>query len=973
MKPVPSRPPKGNKHGPSILSERRRVYENGKQLINASTAGNVSSCVDPAKKENTEVVPDLKELLDGLLYLKRKKYPKQNAMKKKLDLVEYSFSCLGTLKEILPVPYPSLFAHVERALTQSVYHQISNIPYFALLPEFEQKEETLLASDKEWGQRYKEASLRYKNLLETYESDKTEAARLGKALKEAKREEADMQLHVQGLKDTQEDALKHLDHLQERVRKALRERDRQNITLFDARKAHKAVVKELKVARDTLAATGAESKETMVSAEVVEEVEDDIGDMNEKIATWTSKLASLKDRHQISKEKYRNLIVEEERLQNETAVMMEQHAIFRRSFTPRPDWDRLVEETPELAQALRMEKFVDLMLHIKDPQDLTHHRYYESDSDSSEYDSEDPIESRYLDGDEGDEGLNTEVSKLTSLLARRQRAREKASKRARQFHKVADLRERKTHQAHHIHHLHKEHRLRHIESRRKARINKRLTNAKLQSQQQTHDIALEGLNNSSEIHTTKYLAKVLCDVAEVTRVGIGVTRDMEGMSRDLGLGTLREMKDLAKKQLDDVQASYREAKLHRDKDRLKSHRTGTHGGGVPMYSYPPLGMDKDVPAYLRTLVPVMRKTFGKAKLEKLIELVWDERVAMRLRMEGKLATPVNGEEYEGPVRHYYAHYGRMQPLPESMLPPDATFADFLAWHLVGDYGRVKMAEYGFNILAACEEHIDDADVELFYLCLTGAMPEFVYDDSVNMMSLFAELMTRIDIANAKAHNFVGVTLHVHELDLKRNLRLFFPRKTETELKRLDGAVDKILSRDDGFINHSAMFAESALGTQNAFIEELRDQHLRAIRKSMIDLEKELCAIGNSRHGGAQDALVRDIRNVLLRCSGSSDVKVDEHVRNGLGVKSQSDVHWDVHVPIKSFLQGLYLKGYRHELGYTDDFEVELAAIKVGKGKPTSTLLEETAQKKNYYQAKRDAEEEDMKEKDSVEDGSDVKE
>ena len=86
-------------------------------------------------------------------------------------------------------------------------------------------------------------------------------------------------------------------------------------------------------------------------------------------------------------------------------------------------------------------------------------------------------------------------------------------------------------------------------------MNQRLSNAKMQSKQQTYEIALEGLHQDSEIHTTKYLTKVLCDVAEITRVGIGVTRDMEGMSRDLGLGVLREMKHLAEKQLDDVQSS----------------------------------------------------------------------------------------------------------------------------------------------------------------------------------------------------------------------------------------------------------------------------------------------------------------------------------------------------------------------------------------------------------------------------------
>ena len=40
----------------------------------------------------------------------------------------------------------------------------------------------------------------------------------------------------------------------------------------------------------------------------------------------------------------------------------------------------------------------------------------------------------------------------------------------------------------------------------------------------------------------------------------------------------------------------------------------------------------------------------------------------------------------------------------------------LAYHLQGEYGKDHVAEWGYNILAACEKHIYDADIELFYLC-----------------------------------------------------------------------------------------------------------------------------------------------------------------------------------------------------------------------------------------------------------------
>ena len=104
------------------------------------------------------------------------------------------------------------------------------------------------------------------------------------------------------------------------------------------------------------------------------------------------------------------------------------------------------------------------------------------------------------------------------------------------------------------------------------------------------------------------------------------------------------------------------------------------------------------------------------------------------------------------------HYGRDQKLPEEVLPENSTLADFLAYHLEGEYGKDNVAEWGYNILAACEKHIYDADIELFYLCLMGAVSEFVYDDSVKLMTAFSELVAKIDITNSKYQHFVGATV-----------------------------------------------------------------------------------------------------------------------------------------------------------------------------------------------------------------------
>ena len=275
--------------------------------------------------------------------------------------------------------------------------------------------------------------------------------------------------------------------------------------------------------------------------------------------------------------------------------------------------------------------------------------------------------------------------------------------------------------------------------------------------QHTNKLAVNELKRHSQIHSTKSLTAILCSVAEVTRVGVGVAKDLEGISRDIGVHVLHDMVASAKKQLLDVQASYREAKIQSDRKRLKNRQHGKHGGGQAMYTYPPLGLDKDIPPYLKTLAPVLRKNLGKQKLEALIESVWNERLLMRLRQRGSFT-----EEQAKllPERHYYMHYGRDQKLPEEVLPENSTLADFLAFHLEGEYGKDNVAEWGYNILAACEKHIYDADIELFYLCLMGAVSEFVYDDSVKLMTAFSDLVTKIDIANSKYQHFVGATVSI---------------------------------------------------------------------------------------------------------------------------------------------------------------------------------------------------------------------
>jgi hypothetical protein len=198
-------------------------------------------------------------------------------------------------------------------------------------------------------------------------------------------------------------------------------------------------------------------------------------------------------------------------------------------------------------------------------------------------------------------------------------------------------------------------------------------------------------------------------------------------------------------------------------------------------------------------------------------------------------------------------------------------------------------------------------------------------------------------------------MHVHILDLEANLRTFFPLKSEEDFKRLNQAARDLVVRDDGFINHAGMFAESALGSQNDFIEEIRDQHVRAVRNACLRLENELLKHHESGSDVAgyesADALVYDVRQAIKKCSGAPDKIVDRYVRHGLNVKTQKEVKWDSYVNIEAFLKNLFHHGYRNYLEYVPDSDITLVAIKQGKGKINQKMFEEKEQTKNFYQAK----------------------
>ena len=160
-----------------------------------------------------------------------------------------------------------------------------------------------------------------------------------------------------------------------------------------------------------------------------------------------------------------------------------------------------------------------------------------------------------------------------------------------------------------------------------------------------------------------------------------------------------------------------------------------------------LGTGKHVPAFLRYQGRVRNRKIAKADLEVLVQQIWNER--------------------------------RMQRMLD---PEDKTsLAHFFYKFLRQRFGVQQIiAEWGYNILFGLEKFIWDADLELFLLCLTGAVSEEVYDDQMHLLYHLQKVMKRIDAEYLKEKAVHGLLMQpglIQREDLEATLRVMFPFKT----------------------------------------------------------------------------------------------------------------------------------------------------------------------------------------------------
>ena len=291
---------------------------------------------------------------------------------------------------------------------------------------------------------------------------------------------------------------------------------------------------------------------------------------------------------------------------------------------------------------------------------------------------------------------------------------------------------------------------------------------------------------------------------------------------------------------------------------------------------------------------------SKGAVEVLVKEVWAERLGVRLKLSRK--TERTGKA---------AMAGQLPPLQDTF------------YHLLKKKHRRQeiVILWGYNILYALDKYMWDADLELFLLCLTGAISEEVFDDQISLGATLYAYLIRADMMVVAVTNNKGSTATCDSLELsppsgyltRRDImaatRTFFPLKSAAQLARLEEALNtdcgpleassssssSSLSSSSSSagnkknkmnmpVQYAMLFAESAQGNQGEYCEEVRDQHLKEILTHLQAVEKVLhgCATkaafsgGNKaanspggRGGGARQVTLGAIREALHKADPSA--------------------------------------------------------------------------------------------------------
>ncbi|KAG1697177.1 hypothetical protein DVH05_017562 [Phytophthora capsici] len=226
-----------------------------------------------------------------------------------------------------------------------------------------------------------------------------------------------------------------------------------------------------------------------------------------------------------------------------------------------------------------------------------------------------------------------------------------------------------------------------------------------------------------------------------------------------------------------------------------------------------LGMHEAVPLFLRHRGKLKRRTLKKIDVEKVVRKVWVEKRKREQRNPlGRF--PLEQVLYEKLHRKY-----GFQPL---------------------------IAEWGYNLLLALQTFSWDSEIEMFLLCLTGAVSDLVYVDQEQMIQGCQRLLLRLcELYNVES--FV-TERRVLLKDALVALRTFFPLKTSAQLQAIEQAIIRDMHKMKRGGNDSILYVDDILPLDvkyplGFFVKTIRTQHFKEIQDYYALLLRCKCWFG----------------------------------------------------------------------------------------------------------------------------------
>ena len=236
-----------------------------------------------------------------------------------------------------------------------------------------------------------------------------------------------------------------------------------------------------------------------------------------------------------------------------------------------------------------------------------------------------------------------------------------------------------------------------------------------------------------KIHdATELLTLDLIALIETNRTKNIELLELEGTLRELGVVELKKICQDTKRHIIETERMIDDVRKTQEKVATSSTHKALVGGDkhtiLEGQFFQGVGNHPQVPRFLRWSGKVRKRGIQKGELWSLTDRVWKARIKQRKKYDEYLKSLSdennNGSTTSTSKKKPMNSFGRIKKKTKPPIKPEESFAEFFYnWLFHRHKSHQLVVEWGYNVMAGLEIYMWDAHLELFLLCLTGAVTE----------------------------------------------------------------------------------------------------------------------------------------------------------------------------------------------------------------------------------------------------------